>query len=69
MVQLERQPSEGISSQFGLLSLVYISVIININNDPEIALSSLKEVLKEKNINNPDIIVATQEERTELIEV
>lgn len=39
------------------------------NNDPEIALNNLKEVLKDKNINNPDIIVATQEERTELIEV
>lgn len=39
------------------------------NNDPDIALNNLKEVLKEKNINNPDIIVATQEERTELIEV
>ena len=39
------------------------------NNDPEIALNNLKEVLKEKNINNPDIIIATQEERTELIEV
>lgn len=39
------------------------------NNDPEIALNNLKEVLKEKNKNNPDIIVATQEERTELIEV
>ena len=39
------------------------------NNEPEIALNNLKKVLKEKNINNPDIIVATQEERTELIEV
>jgi len=39
------------------------------NNDPELALNNLKEALKDKNINNPDIIVATQEERTELIEV
>ena len=39
------------------------------NNNPEIALNNLKELLKEKNINNPDIIVATQEERTDLIEV
>jgi len=39
------------------------------NNNPELALNNLKEVLKEKNINNPDIIIATQEERTELIEV
>lgn len=38
------------------------------NNNPELALNNLKEVLKEKNISNPDIIVATQEERTELIE-
>lgn len=38
MVQLERQSSEGISSQLRLLSLVYISVIININNDTEIAM-------------------------------
>ena len=39
------------------------------NNDPDIALNNLKNVLKEKNINNPDIIIATQENRTELIEV
>lgn len=39
------------------------------NNNPELALNSLKELLKEKKINNPDIIVATQEDRTELIEV
>lgn len=39
------------------------------NNDPELALNNLKEILKEKNINNPDILIATQENRTELIEV
>jgi len=39
------------------------------NNNPELAINNLKKVLHEKNINNLDIIVATQEERTELIEV
>ena len=38
------------------------------NNDPKIALETLKEVLKERD-NNLDIIIANQENRTELIEV
>lgn len=36
------------------------------NNDPDLALNNLKEVLKNNNLN---ILVATQENRTELIEV
>lgn len=39
------------------------------NNDPDIALNNLIEVLNQKNDYNPDILIATQENRTELIEV
>lgn len=39
------------------------------NNDPDIALTTLKEKLQEKNIDFNDIIISTQEENTELIEI
>ena len=39
------------------------------NNDPVIAYNTLKDKLIEENINFDDIIVSTQEERTELIEI
>lgn len=39
------------------------------NNDENIALNNLIEVLNDKNINNPKILLATQEDRTELVEV
>lgn len=39
------------------------------NNDPEIALKTLKEKLKDDDIKFDNIIVSTQDERTELIEV
>lgn len=39
------------------------------NNNPDIALNNLKEVLDKKNITRPNIIVATQDDRTELVEV
>jgi len=39
------------------------------NNNPDLALNNLKDVLTEKNKYNPDILIATQENRTELIEV
>ena len=39
------------------------------NNDPVIAYNTLKDKLMEENINFDDIIVSTQEERTELIEI
>lgn len=39
------------------------------NNKPEIALKTLQDKLKEDNINFDSIIISTQEERTELIEV
>ena len=38
------------------------------NNDPEIALNNLKKIWKEKEINT-NILVATQDNRTELIEI
>jgi phosphoribosyl 1,2-cyclic phosphodiesterase len=39
------------------------------NNDPEIALNTIKKIFKEKNIDFDNIILSTQEDRTELIEV
>ena len=39
------------------------------NNDPVIAYNTLKDKLIEENINFDDIIVSTQEDRTELIEI
>lgn len=39
------------------------------NNDPDIALNNLKQVLMENNEQHPNILIATQENRTELIEV
>lgn len=39
------------------------------NNDPSVALKTLKEKLKEHNNNFEHIIIATQEERTEVVEV
>ena len=39
------------------------------NNDPEIALSTLKNKLKENNIKFDNIIISSQDENTELIEI
>lgn len=39
------------------------------NNDPKIALSNLEQALNKKSLNNLEIIVAQQDDRTELIEV
>lgn len=39
------------------------------NNEPNLALNNLKQVLEEKNNYNPDILIAMENNRTELIEV
>jgi len=39
------------------------------NNDPDIALNTLKETLKDNDIKFDNILIATQEERTEVVEV
>ena len=39
------------------------------NNEPNLALNNLKQVLEEKNKYNPDILIAMENNRTELIEV
>lgn len=39
------------------------------NNDPTLAVDTLKSILKEHDINFDNIVVATQDERTELIEL
>ena len=39
------------------------------NNNPSVALDTLEETLKTKTKYNPNILIATQEDRTELIEI
>ena len=48
---------------------IILSHLSHENNDPVIALNTLKDKLKEEEINFNNIIVSTQEDRTELIEV
>lgn len=48
---------------------IVLSHLSEENNKPEIALKTLKDTLKEKNIEFDDIEIATQNDRTEVIEV
>ena len=48
---------------------IVLSHLSHENNTPDIALNTLKETLKENDIQFDNIIVATQDERTEVVEV
>lgn len=58
--------SKFIGSNTKTVVLIHLS---QDNNDPDIALSTLKETLKEKNINFNNIIISNQTTRTEVLDV
>jgi phosphoribosyl 1,2-cyclic phosphodiesterase len=58
--------SEYIGDNTKNIILIHLS---HENNDPSIALSTLKNKLKEENINFNNITISSQEENTELIEI
>lgn len=58
--------SEFIGEKTKNIVLIHLS---HENNDPDIALNTIKEVFEKKNIKFDNIILSTQEENTELIEV
>lgn len=58
--------SKFIGSNTKTVVLIHLS---QDNNDPDIALTTLKETLKEKNINFNNIIISNQTTRTEVLDV